>query len=263
MRILLALCLAGTLALAGLRASAAATQPIGVVLLHGKTGTPNQFTKLSAALAAAGYAVAAPEMCWSKERIFDKAFDDCMKEVEAAVTRLKANGAAKVVVVGASQGAIAVFDYGATRAGLAGIVAMAPAGDPPDLAKAPNLAASIASAAALAKAGKGDTVTDFNDVITGDVPIPVKATPNAFLSFHGPQSEIATMKRAIADLLPRLKLPVLWISGTTDPTQGGAPQAFDRIPKNALSRHVLVDADHGGTADAAGDAMIAWLATLK
>jgi dienelactone hydrolase len=84
MRILLALCLAGTLALADLQSSAAATQPTGVVLLHGKTGTPNQFTKLSAALAAAGFAVAPPEMCWSKKRIFDEAFDDCMKEVDAA-----------------------------------------------------------------------------------------------------------------------------------------------------------------------------------
>jgi pimeloyl-ACP methyl ester carboxylesterase len=263
MRSLLISCLAATLALVGLQPAAAAASAVGVVLLHGKTGTPNQFMKLSAALAAAGYAVAAPEMCWSKKRIFDKTFDDCMKEVDAAVASLKANGAAKVVVVGASQGAIAVFDYGATHAGLAGIVAMAPAGDPPDLGKAPNLAASIASAAALAKAGKGDTVTDFNDVITGDVPIPVKATPNAFLSFHGPRSAIATMKRAIADLLPRLKLPVLWISGTRDPTQGSAPQAFDRIPKNALNRHVMVDADHGGTADAAGEALTAWLATLK
>ncbi len=42
-----------------------AAGPIGIVLLHGKTGTPNQMNKLAAALTAAGYAVDVPELCWS------------------------------------------------------------------------------------------------------------------------------------------------------------------------------------------------------
>ena len=262
MRMLLTLCFLGALAFAGL-GSADAAGTVGVVILHGKTGTPNQLAKLASALTAAGYSVETPEMCWSKKRIFDETFTDCMTDVDAAIARLKANGAAKIVVAGMSQGAIAVFEYGATHAGLAGIVAMAPAGDPPDLGKAPNLAASIKSATALAKAGKGDAVTDFNDVITGDVPVPVKATPNAFLSFHGPNSPIATMKKVIAGALPQLKVPVLWVSGTRDPSQTIVPQAFARIPKNKLSGTVTIDADHGGTPDASGDVLIAWLATLN
>jgi hypothetical protein len=63
--------------------------------------------------------------------------------------------------------------------------------------------------------------------------------------------------------LPRLKLPVLWISGTRDPSQGDAARDFTRIPKNKLNRHVTVDADYPGTPDVSGDAIIAWLATLN
>ena len=166
MRTFLALCLTGAFVLAGVHSSAAAAQAIGVVLLHGKTGAPNQLAKLSASLTAAGYTVAAPEMCWSKTRIFDKPFPDCMKEVDAAVATLKSGAAAKVVVAGMSQGGIAVLDYGVTRQGLAGIVAMGSAGDP-NLAKFPTLAASEKTATALIKAGKGDEVTELQDLVNG------------------------------------------------------------------------------------------------
>jgi hypothetical protein len=53
------------------------------------------------------------------------------------------------------------------------------------------------------------------------------------------------------------------LSGSRDPSQVIAPQAFATVPKNPLSRAVTIDADHGGTPDIAGDAVTAWLATLN
>jgi len=44
-----------------------------------------------------------------------------MREVDAAIDRLRSRGATAIVVGGASQGAVAAIDYGATHAGLAGI----------------------------------------------------------------------------------------------------------------------------------------------
>ena len=95
---------------------------IGIVLLHGKTGMPGAMSNLDTALTAAGYAVDTPEMCWSKKRIFDKSFSDCLLEVDAAVARLKSKSASRIVVAGTSQGAVAAFAYGASRDGLAGII---------------------------------------------------------------------------------------------------------------------------------------------
>ena len=262
MRTASAFCLCAALMLAAI-VPAAAAPVIGIVLLHGRTGTPNQFAKLAAALTGAGYAVAAPEMCWSKKRIFDEDFTACLTDVDAAVAKLEASGVKKIVVAGMSQGAIAALAYGASHPDLAGIVAMGPAGDPADLTRAPTLATSVKLAGTLVKAGKGNTVADFNDVVTGDVPVPVAATPEAFLSFHGPDSPIATMKRVIAKLLPQIKLPVLWIAGTHDPSQASAAQGFAKIPKNKLNRLATVDADHGGTPDASAEALTGWLATLQ
>ncbi len=262
MRLLVRLCLVGA-ALAASAMTASAADTTGVVLLHGKTGMPGQMAKLASALTAAGYAVETPEMCWSKKRIFDETFADCLRDVDAAIITLKTNGASRIVVAGVSQGAMAAFAYGVAHPDIAGIVVMAPAGDPPDLSKSPELAAAAKTALALTKEGKGNVVADFNDVITGNQPIAIKATPKAFLSFHDPQSPIGTMKQLFAKVLPSVKVPVLWVSGTRDPTQSSAGQGFARIPKNNLSELVAVDADHGGTPDASGGPMVAWLAQLR
>jgi hypothetical protein len=44
-------------------------QTIGIVLMHGKTGSPTTvINQLAIALQGAGYLVEAPEMCWSRRR---------------------------------------------------------------------------------------------------------------------------------------------------------------------------------------------------
>jgi hypothetical protein len=51
--------------LPGLAAPASA-QTIGIVLMHGKTGSPDTvIDRLAIALQGAGYLVDTPEMCWS------------------------------------------------------------------------------------------------------------------------------------------------------------------------------------------------------
>jgi esterase/lipase len=235
---------------------------IGIVLLHGKTGMPGQVANLASSLTVAGFTVETPQMCWSKKRIFDKSLSDCLLEVDAAVQRLKAKGASRIVVAGVSQGAMAAFDYGATRDGLAGVIGMAPAADPANLAKYPELAEGIAKARSLIASGQGDTAAELPDIITGGKTAPVKATANIYMSFHAPDGPIATITNLTADLMPKQKSPVLWVAGSHDPSQGQAPAAFAALPSNPFNRYATVDADHGGTPDASADTIIAWLKTL-
>jgi esterase/lipase len=235
---------------------------IGVVLLHGKTGMPGAMSNLAGALSAAGYLVDTPEMCWSKKRIFDKSFSDCLLEVDAAVARLKAKGASRIVVGGTSQGAMGAFGYGASRDGLAGIIGMAPAADPNNLAKFPGLAQGIDKARSLIASGQGDQPVELPDIITGGKTAPVKTTANIYMSFHGTDSPVATIPNLTADLMPKQKAPVLWVAGTNDPSQAQGPAAYGALPSNPLNHYATVDADHGGTPDASGDAIIAWLKTL-
>ena len=235
---------------------------IGIVLLHGKTGMPGAMGNLAGSLTAAGYLVDTPEMCWSKKRIFDKSFSDCLLEVDAAVARLKAKGVLRIVVGGTSQGAMGAFGYGATRDGLAGIIGMAPAADPTTLAKYPGLAEGIDKAKSLIAGGQGDQPVQLPDIISGGKTAPVKTTANIYMSFHATDSPIATIPNLTADLMPKQKVPVLWVAGTRDPSQAQAPAAYAALPANPLNHYASVNADHGGTPDASAEAIIAWLKTL-
>jgi len=106
-----------------------AEQRIGVVLLHGKLGPPmgeSTGTKASIGgrliydLKKAGYVVAAPQMCWSQARGFDRTYPDCLAEIGSAVAGLKAQGATAVVVGGLSMGGGAAIAYGSLHPEVSG-----------------------------------------------------------------------------------------------------------------------------------------------
>ena len=106
---------------------AASAERLGVGLIHGKQGLPRQFESCEAPFAAKGYLAERPEMCWSCTRIYDRPYIDCLRDIDAAIERLKSRGATAFVVVGMSLGGNAALAYGARRKGLKGIVAIAPA----------------------------------------------------------------------------------------------------------------------------------------
>jgi pimeloyl-ACP methyl ester carboxylesterase len=235
---------------------AAAFDRIGVVLLHGKTGDPSQFTSLAHTLDETGYAVEAPEMCWSAHRIYDEPLAACFADVDAAIARLAADGFDGIVVGGHSLGGLAALAYAASRPGLAGIIALAPDGEPADFNRHTGVAASVRKAEALVKAGKGDVVGTFTDRVLGRN-LPVKATPRAFLSFLGNDSQLDP-----ATLLPKLAAPLLWVAGTRDSSQRNARTLFKKAPANPLSQYVIVNASHLGTPDAATITILDWLDRL-
>ena len=236
---------------------AAAFERIGIVLLHGKTGMPSQFTVLAADLQDLGFPVETPEMCWSARRIYDRSFTDCMKDVDAAIDRLKADGITRIVVAGHSLGGIGALGYGATHDGLAGIIALAPDGDPTAWGRIPTIAKSLKTARAAVAAGNGDTVATYRDVVLGRA-YPVEATAADFISFFGPDSP-----GALSRTLPALKAPLLWVAGTRDSGQRNAKALFARVPNSPLNRFVNVKAGHMGTPAAAFDAMYKWLSELE
>ena len=51
---------------------------------------------------SAGYLVDTPEMCWSRRRIYDRPFLDCLTEIDSAIGRLKGRGAGTIVSAGSS-----------------------------------------------------------------------------------------------------------------------------------------------------------------
>jgi pimeloyl-ACP methyl ester carboxylesterase len=194
-------------------------------------------------------------MCWSRRRIYDRRYLDCLKDIDAAVDELKTRGATAFVVAGQSLGANAALAYGARHPGLLGVIALAPAHRPEFIANRPEIAMSIYKARDLIAQGRGDVTTTFNDVNARSsiVGFTVTATPNIYVSFNGDSPAVMPANAG------RLTAPLLVVAGSRDPTQIGPQYIFDKVPANPLNRYVSITADHIGTPAAAWDTVIKWL----
>jgi esterase/lipase len=242
----------GCLALAG----SANGETVGVVMMHGKHGTPAQLQELAVTVSSAGFLVERPEMCWSAARIYDRTYVECFADIDAAAARLKQHGATAIVVLGMSLGGNAALGFGARRQGLKAIIALAPAHAPELLRRRPDIAESIIQAQIAVAAGRGDEKAAFDDVDLGRI-FRVNTTPVIYLSFFGPDSPAVMPENAA-----HLPAPLLMVSGNNDPTQLNAGNIFAHVPFDSRNKHVTVEADHLGTPAASAAAVISWLKML-
>jgi pimeloyl-ACP methyl ester carboxylesterase len=237
---------------------------VGVVLMHGKGGSPNGLTApLAAALESNGAAVVSPLMPWHGSRGRPQGYmeghDQALGKIDRAVAELKAGGASKIVVAGQSFGANMALAYAAKRGqGLAGVIVMAP-GHMPERPKFMALVQpGVAKARELVASGRGDTAVALPDINQGET-FQVRARAAAYLSFFDPQGAAVMPRNAAA--MP--SLPLLWIVGRSDPLFPlGERYAYARAPKNAKSKYVAVNAGHRDTPTAARQDVIAWLKAL-
>jgi len=251
--------LATLLLLAALSTRPAEAQTgVGVVLMHGLQGSPSKIIDtVSTALQGAGYLVETPEMCWSGRRLYDRPFLTCLAEIDTAIAGLNARGAGKIVVAGQSLGGLAAIAYGARHPNLSGIVAYAPSGAPERINNRPEIAQGVAQARGMLAAGNGEQAATFPFVNMGQ-PFMVKTSASIYLTFFDPQGP-ANMLAS----LRQLRVPLLWVAGTSDPGQTNASAEFGQVPANPLSRFVAVAGGHLETPNAGKSATLDWLRTLR
>jgi pimeloyl-ACP methyl ester carboxylesterase len=256
---------AGALAVAMvvLAGPARAADKIGIILMHGEQGAPGRLINgLGTKLEKAGYLVSRPDMCWSARRSYEADFHACLATVDDAIVKLHNLGATKIVVGGFSLGGAAAIAYGAAHPDLLGVFALAPAHDAEAMTELPGVKDSVAKAQSLVGQGKGDEEGTFEDVAigpSGPYLNEIATTPAIYLSFFGAGSDV-NIPKSVA----KLAIPLLWVAGRGDPTQGGGEAyAFAKAKENKASRYVTVDGGHNGTPDASGDALTGWLAGLS
>jgi hypothetical protein len=134
---------------------------------------------------------------------------------------------------------------------------LAPASEPERLRRRPAVAHSVATAAAMVAAGKGDEKRTFTDLNNGDE-FAVTATPVIFLSFVGEKSP-ADMPANAA----HLTAPLLIVSGTNDRSQDDIGAVFAHAPHNPKSVRVMIGSDHIGTPNASIATVVKWLKSLN
>jgi pimeloyl-ACP methyl ester carboxylesterase len=242
--------------------AAAAAQPsaTGVVLMHGKWGTPDKgIQPVELELRGAGFLVVSQEMPWSDRRAYDASFDEAMAQIDGEVAKLKAQGARKIVVGGQSFGANMALAYAARHPDVNGVMALAPGHSPERFANNPRMVESLGKAKSLLAAGKGGSFANFNDVNQGRTR-EVSAKPAVYLSYFDPAGP-AVMPNNAAMLSPNM--PLLVVVGTRDPIySAGTSYIFDRAPRNPYSAFRNVEADHFGTPAAARRIVVEWVKGL-
>ena len=229
---------------------------IGMVLMHGKGSTTNHVEFLGSKLKSAGILVEMPLMPWSKDRIYDKGYEESMEEIDTYVARLKAAGAKRIFVAGHSLGANAALGYAARREGLSGVILLA-YGHVPGLGGfAMKLRDSVAKARAMIDAGKGDETAVFWDY--GGRNDTATSTANDLLSWFDPNGPAT-----IANNAPKVKpnTPVLCVDGSSDRKR--CRKMMRLLPENSRNRNVIVNAGHLGTPSAAVGQILNWLRALE
>ena len=239
-----------------------AAEKVGVLLMHGKGGTSrpkSPIGKLSGFLEGKGFLVSAPNMAWSRDRRYDKTFEESMTEIDGEVKKLIKKGASKIVVGGHSLGANAALGYGARYGGLAGILAIAP-GHIPEVSEFQNLMGNDwKRAKKMVESGNGDQKEKFKDVNQGRR-TKKKMRAEVYLSWFDPNGA-AVMPVNAANLKPGVAL--LWILGEKDRMYArGKAYAFSKAPPNIKSAYIVVKGGHKATPQKGKKEILNWLNNL-
>jgi pimeloyl-ACP methyl ester carboxylesterase len=235
---------------------------IGVVFMHGKWGMNDKGPTVGPildALGRAGILVETPEMPWSKTRAYDRDIAGAMEEIDAAVAKLKARGAQRIVVGGQSMGANAAMIYASQRDGLLGVLAVSPGHTPEQPGFQRALKGDPERAQKMISDGKGDVRDRFNDSNQGKEQ-KMPATAAIYWSWFDPNG-LAVIPRSAARMKPGAAL--FWIVGENDAmSKRGKGYAFDRAPANPKSVYKVVGGGHFEAGGNAASEIVAWLKTL-
>ncbi|OGA08009.1 MAG: hypothetical protein A2W68_14940, partial [Betaproteobacteria bacterium RIFCSPLOWO2_02_64_14] len=230
---------------------------IGIVIMHGKGGSPTRYVSdLAGTLEGRGYLVANLEMPWSGRRNYDAPVSRAEGEVEAAVAGLRHQGAGKVFVAGHSQGGLFALHV-AGKLAVDGIIAIVPGGNVGNRLYREKLGDSVARARELVAGGKGNEPARLEDYEGSRGTYRIVTLPVAYLTWFDPDGAM-NMERAARAASPQV--PILWLVAKRDYPglrKTNIPM-FAALPPNSLSRLYEPDSDHLGAPAASAEEIVRW-----
>jgi pimeloyl-ACP methyl ester carboxylesterase len=235
----------------------------GVILMHGKQGSPafvrSGLPAIAAGLQGDGDLAILPTMPWSIgawetiRMTVDQAFD----LIDGYAARLRGQGATRIVVAGQSLGANIALSYAVERGNVAAVVMAAPGHNPGFLYRSNDrVRMDVDRALDLVKDGRGDQSFSGPDNNQGNN-FTVSTTAAVYASWMNPRGKASMDAQA-----PRLpaSIPLLMIVGDRDPAYGHARTSwYAPAAKNPYSRYLTVSADHVATPAVASRQIIDWI----
>ena len=261
MRRMILWCIAFALTLPLASAAQSPAPVIGIVIMHGKGGSPNRHVSdLASGLESKNYLVANLEMPWSGRRDYDADVAKTEQEVTAALEALRSKGAKKVFVAGHSQGGVFALYY-ASKHPLDGVIAIAPGGSVASRIYLEKVGDSVDLARKMIADGKGGERGQFMDYEGSKGTLQVHTTAAIYLTWFDPEGAMNQVKSSKALPPP---LPVLYVGPTNDyPALRQIKQSmFSALPGNPLTRLYEPSSDHLGAPRASIDEILRWTAEV-
>jgi pimeloyl-ACP methyl ester carboxylesterase len=238
-------------------AALAQTGTIGIVIMHGKGGSPTGLVAgLAQTLESGGYLVANLEMPWSGNRNYDVPVARGEAEVEAALAGLRGRGATKVFVAGHSQGGMFALHL-AGKLTVDGTICIAPGGNVDHYFFREKVRGGLVRARQLVAEGKGSEPAPLDDFEGARGTYQVVAVPAAYVTWFDPDGAM-NMERAARAVRPAA--PVLWIVPQRELPglrKTNIPM-LRSLPAHPLTRLYEPDSDHRGAPAAAADEIARW-----
>jgi alpha-beta hydrolase superfamily lysophospholipase len=234
---------------------------IGIVIMHGKGGSPTKFVaELASSLDSHGFLVANLDMPWSGKRDYDVSVSVAEQEVEVALSELRGKGAKKLFVAGHSQGGLFALYFG-NKHKVDGVIAIAPGGNVANQLFREKLGDSVALARKLVADGKVEDKASFSDYENRRGTYTVVSPPSAYLSWFDPEGAM-NQSKAIQGV--NSATPVLYIAPTNDypGLRKVKQEMFEALPKNPLTKLYEPSATHVEAPTASIKEIAAWTATV-
>jgi pimeloyl-ACP methyl ester carboxylesterase len=234
---------------------------IGLVLMHGKGGSPTKFVAdLASMLEGRGIQVANLEMPWSARRGYDVSVESAEAEVEAALARLRANGVAKVFVAGHSQGGIFALYFGGKHA-VDGVVAIAPGGNVGSNVFREKVVDALALARKNVEDGKGADKVQLSDYEGSKGTYPLLTTSANYVQWFDPEG---AMNQVLAIKAITANTPVLYIAPVNDYpalARANGPM-FELMAKHSMTRLFEPASSHLNAPTASAQTIGEWLTAV-
>lgn len=246
---------------------------VGVVLLHG-IGTQPQWSKnstLASNLRSEGYDVVTPIFPWAGKNgktEYNGSLQDAYSLISEKVSDLKSQGNKYIFLAGHSVGAVASFGYASEHSGINGVIGITPGfpgwNSPSPMNNSldfkPKVLKKMSKLAhKRINMGKGDEELKFITKNHGKK-AKIFTTPNNYLSFHHLEG-VSRMDL----LMPKLNLPVLWISTSQDLfTQNGlSKESYSLAPNNKMNEYVEISNPHNSAPANSEEHIISWINKVK
>ena len=228
---------------------------VGLVLIHGKWGSPpGPDAQL---FSSNGYAVDSPWMPWSKTGNYAKPYAEALAEVHEIVRKMRNAGIKRVVVAGISFGANAALAYATQYDDADGIILFSPGHMPERFYQSGGSRQSVAAARELVADGKGDSRFSFMDPNQGKTES-MSTTASNYLSYFEPEG-LGNMSLNATRL--KKPIPVLCVMSQAE-WRLGRDYIFSKLPPNPKSVYLEIRASHTDSARATDSEAMAFVQSI-